>query len=336
MDDRLVAYVCDQAHSSLARAARILGFRPDQVRVLPVDGSFRLADLGLQLTRNTRALKVWLSLRAFGLDAFRAAIDRSLDLAELARRRVEESDVLEPMAPPSLGVACFRRRWDGTDDERELERRNVRLVSALEESGIALASSTRLHGRYAIRLCILSHTSGPEHVEAALDFLEQAEVEAGPASAAAAYDRHRDVTHTFVAALEPDGSVLGALPLFEHLSGAETERALGLAAAREVVAGETVIEQWDLSRDVFVLVSGTVEVRVDGELVRKLEAGDFSGELAALDRGAGFGDPRLATVVATSAVRLLVYPDGALNRLVSELPAVAAVIRAAVAQRLEH
>jgi glutamate/tyrosine decarboxylase-like PLP-dependent enzyme len=43
MNERLVAYVSDQAHSSLARGARILGFRPDQVRVLPVDDDCRLA-----------------------------------------------------------------------------------------------------------------------------------------------------------------------------------------------------------------------------------------------------------------------------------------------------
>jgi len=42
MSDRLVVYCADQAHSSVARAARILGFRPDQVRVLPVDARLRM------------------------------------------------------------------------------------------------------------------------------------------------------------------------------------------------------------------------------------------------------------------------------------------------------
>ena len=37
MRDDLVLYVSDQAHSSIARAARLLGFRPEQVRVLPSD-----------------------------------------------------------------------------------------------------------------------------------------------------------------------------------------------------------------------------------------------------------------------------------------------------------
>ena len=42
MRDDLVVYVSSQSHSSMARAARALGFRPGQVRVLPVDRSFRL------------------------------------------------------------------------------------------------------------------------------------------------------------------------------------------------------------------------------------------------------------------------------------------------------
>src|SRR3954469_16260588 len=42
MSDRVVAYASDQAHSSVARAARLLGFRPDQLRVLPVGDDLRL------------------------------------------------------------------------------------------------------------------------------------------------------------------------------------------------------------------------------------------------------------------------------------------------------
>lgn len=466
MSDRLVAYVSDQTHSSVARGARLLGFRPDQVRVLPTDASLRLrpervaaamdadvragrtpfvvsatagstntgaidplpelaelcrergvwlhvdaayggfavltergrdalrgleladsltldphkwlyqpfecgcllvrdgallrraftitpdylrdteayadgevnfADLGLQLTRGSRALKVWLSLRFFGLDAFRAAIDRALDLAGLARARIEASEAFELAAPPSLGVVCFRRRFDDTDDQQELERRNARLVAALEESGLALASSTRLRGRYAIRLCILNHTSGPEHVERALDFLEQAD--AGIAAAGPPprrYERHRDVRETWPVAMRAAGPPTAQHPLFHGLAPEQEEQVLALARERTAAAGETIVEQWDVSRDFYLILDGTVEVRIDGTRVSELGAGEFFGELAALDWGAGFGYPRLATVVASSPLRLLVFPDGSVNQLVAELPSVAAAIRAAVAERIER
>ena len=42
MDERAVIYMSDQTHSSLPRAARVLGFRPDQVRVIPSDRLARM------------------------------------------------------------------------------------------------------------------------------------------------------------------------------------------------------------------------------------------------------------------------------------------------------
>ena len=59
---------------------------PDYLRdVETVDQEVNSSDLGIQLTRACRALKVWLSLKYFGTDAFRTAIDRSLDLAHRAQ-----------------------------------------------------------------------------------------------------------------------------------------------------------------------------------------------------------------------------------------------------------
>ena len=86
------------------------------------------SDLGVQLTRSCRALKLWISLRYFGVDAFRQAIDRCIDLALHAQRRVERSPELELMSPASLGVVALRRHPAGVDDERTLERINTDLV----------------------------------------------------------------------------------------------------------------------------------------------------------------------------------------------------------------
>ena len=75
---------------------------------------------------------------------------------------------------------------------------------------------------------------------------------------------------------------------------------------------------------------------VDGEIVRDLGAGDFFGELAALEWEAGFAYPRLASVVATGSLRLAVFPAGALNELVTGFPAVGAEIRAAAEARVQR
>jgi glutamate/tyrosine decarboxylase-like PLP-dependent enzyme len=449
MRDDLVLYVSDQAHSSIARAARILGFRSEQVRVLPSDEAFRLSphtvraameadlgrgltpfcvvalggatntgsvdafeelaglcrehgawlhvdaayggfatladpallpglthadsvtldphkwlyqpfecgcvlvrdgrvlrsafeilpdylhdarahegevnfsDLGLQLTRSARALKLWVSLRFFGVGAFRTAIRRTLELAAFAARRVEESDALELMAPPSLGVVCFRRR--DLDEEG-----NAGVAAALERSGTGLVSSTRLHGRLALRLCVLNHQSTAEDVERVLAFLETAEPEAG----APEFERHPPIVSSWPGVPEADLPSLRALPLFAGLEPDQAAQVAAHAALREAAAGEPVIEQWDLGSEFFVILAGTASVSVDGKPARELGPGDFFGELRALEWAAGYAYPRLASVEATSALRLLVFPEGSLKELVERYPPLGTVIREAVAERL--
>ncbi|MET0201108.1 MAG: aminotransferase class I/II-fold pyridoxal phosphate-dependent enzyme [Gaiellaceae bacterium] len=451
MRDDLVLYVSDQAHSSIARAARMLGFRPEQVRVLPSDERFRLApetlraaitadlargltpfsavaqggatntgsvdpldrlaevcrehgawlhvdaayggfaaladpgllpglahadsvtldphkwlyqpfecgcvlvrdgqalrnafeilpdylrdaeadaqevnfcDLGLQLTRSARALKIWVSLRYFGLEAFRQAIRRSLEVAAAAARRVEESRTLELMAPPSLGVVCFRR---GDLDEAS----NAGLVSALERSGTGLISTTRLHGRFALRMCVLNHQSTPEDVEDVLAFLETAE----PQAPEPARERHPSIVSAWPGLPQADLPSLRELPIFAGLEPGQAAQVAARASLREIAAGEPVIEQWDLGAEFFVIVEGTATVTVDGQQARELGRGDFFGELRALEWGAGYAYPRLASVLASSPLRLLVFPEGVLAQLVERYPALDRVIREAVAERLQR
>src|SRR6185437_1060770 len=95
---------------------RAFEIHSDYLRDAEVDeGVVNFADYGLQLTRTSRAFKLWLSLATFGVDAFRDAIDATFDLAEQARRRIEESESLELVAPPSLSIVCFRHRSHDAD-----------------------------------------------------------------------------------------------------------------------------------------------------------------------------------------------------------------------------
>ncbi|TDC68290.1 aminotransferase class V-fold PLP-dependent enzyme, partial [Streptomyces hainanensis] len=63
---------------------------------------------GVQQTREFRALRLWLSLRTFGADAFRSAIDRGLDTAEEIARHIEDSPGLALVTGPALAVVTFR------------------------------------------------------------------------------------------------------------------------------------------------------------------------------------------------------------------------------------
>jgi glutamate/tyrosine decarboxylase-like PLP-dependent enzyme len=328
----------------LVRKGRLLGdtFRitPDYLRDLdPSEEEVNFSDRSLQLTRMARSLKVWLSIQTFGLDAFRAAIDSSLDTALAAQERIERGADLELMRSASLGIVCFRRRFGGALPEPEVERLNRGLLAALEASGRGFASSTRLRGRYAIRFCILNHATSQEYVLDLLDWLERlpvADLENAIPTAPppAPGGRQPDLGQLEAAGGGIDPEVLREAPLFAGLDPDRLQPVAAEAGLREVAPGETVTARWGQDRDFYVVLSGRFEVEVDGELVRELGPGDFFGELAALDWGAGYGYARLATVRATEGGRVISLPPRPFNRLLGESPEIAAAVRAAVAERL--
>ncbi len=151
---------------------------PDYLRDAEVAGDreVNFSDVGIQLSRRSRALKIWLSLQYFGLDAYRETIDRCLDLTLLAQRYVEESETLELMVPATLGVFCFRRRAEGIDDDAAIEALNGRLVAQLMESGRGMVSTTVLDGRSTVRFCVLNHSTTEDDVLEVLRFFETTSV----------------------------------------------------------------------------------------------------------------------------------------------------------------
>jgi aromatic-L-amino-acid/L-tryptophan decarboxylase len=99
-------------------------------------------------------------------------------------------------------------------------------------------------------------------------------------------------------------------------------------------SGEAIINRWQGTRHFYTIVSGSAEVRNDHEVLRELGPGDYFGELAALDWGAGFGYARTAHVVATSPVRLLVLSPSALMELLKRAPDLDRQLRAAARERV--
>nr|MDP9282701.1 aminotransferase class V-fold PLP-dependent enzyme [Chloroflexota bacterium] len=89
MSDRLVVYCADQAHSSIARAARILGFRPDQVRVLPVDDQYRLRPeaLSAAMDADARAGREPLFVAAAAGSTSTGSVDPLPQIAAICRER---------------------------------------------------------------------------------------------------------------------------------------------------------------------------------------------------------------------------------------------------------
>lgn len=124
-------------------------------------GAYWPSDYGLQLTRQFRALKVWMSIREHGLDRFGRMIARNVEQAQYLGRLIEAEPQLELMAPIGLDIVCFRFNPGGTGPEA-LDQLNRDILAELHEQGIAAPSYTTLGGRYCLRVAIANHRSRSE------------------------------------------------------------------------------------------------------------------------------------------------------------------------------
>lgn len=130
----------------------------------PIAGGLAYSDRGVDLTRGFKALKAWMCLKAYGVDAFAAAIEKNVDQTQLLVSKIDAHPELEMVAPAPMNVACFRYVVPGLSDS-ELNELNLEVLLRVQESGEALPSSTVLGGRFAIRACNVNHRATDADVE---------------------------------------------------------------------------------------------------------------------------------------------------------------------------
>ena len=127
-------------------------------------GQVQFRERGPQLTRSARALKLYLSLKVFGLDAFKQAIQRGIELAEYAEELLERDPAWEVVSPASLGIVCFRRTGANDDQTDEMVRRAI-------AEGFTAPSTTILNGRSVARLCTINPRTTNRDIELTLEHL---------------------------------------------------------------------------------------------------------------------------------------------------------------------
>ena len=322
----------------LVREGRLLAeaftINPDYLADYKSD-EVNFSDLRLQLTRvvtGAEDLAVDQLLRRGRLPA---AIDRAIELALLAEDRSRRRRTSSCCRRRRWGSSAFRRRFDGVEDEDTLERLNAGLVTAFEAEGSRPRVLDPVGGQVRDPDVRDEPHQRPGDVDDALDWFATAPRPALPVTPGPGRpeDRHPDVRGGWADAGDFDPGRSGRCRSSPGWMGRARD---GRRAGRElrVAPGDTVIHRWHGTRHFYVIVAGTVEIRgLDGP-VPELGPGEFFGELAALDWGAGFGYARTADVVASSAARLLVLAPATLGELLRRAPELEATLRAVARERL--
>jgi aromatic-L-amino-acid decarboxylase len=134
------------------------------------------ADLSPELSRDFRGLRIWLPLVLHGAGAFKDAIEEKLALTRWAYDALRVDPRFEILDEPQLSVIAFRLKGEGGDSNRQ----NEELMRRVNARGRVFLSSTKLEGRYVIRLCVLSFRT---HMDRVKDAVEAIRAEAGEVAA---------------------------------------------------------------------------------------------------------------------------------------------------------
>ena len=129
----------------------------------PVEG-FVFFEETVELSRRFRALKLWLSLRYHGLAKFREAIRNDLAHAQLLAELITQQPELELMAPVPLSAVCFRYRSREATD-RDSDSLNQEILQRVNRRGKVFLSNATIHGRFALRACVVNHRTTPDDIE---------------------------------------------------------------------------------------------------------------------------------------------------------------------------
>jgi aromatic-L-amino-acid/L-tryptophan decarboxylase len=124
-------------------------------------GPENFTNFGMELSRNFKALKVWMSLKEHGIEKYAGMVRKNLKQAQYLAALIGREPHLELLADVSLNIVCYRYN-PGDKTAEELNAMNKEILMRLQEEGIAAPSYTLLNNRYAIRAAITNHRSRME------------------------------------------------------------------------------------------------------------------------------------------------------------------------------
>jgi len=128
------------------------------------------SEFGIQQSRGFKALKLWMAMRHIGIEGYCQSIARDIALARVLRVRVRAAADFELVSEGPLSVTCFRYAPEGLRGQHaEIDRVNRAVLDGVQRDGKVFLTGTELHGRLALRACIVNFRTQESDLDALID-----------------------------------------------------------------------------------------------------------------------------------------------------------------------
>lgn len=142
---------------------------PDYLRG-SVDDTDRddLMNYNIQLTKDFKALKVWMTFKTYGAEKLKAAIENDCMLARYAADIINIAGDFELLAPVPLSIVCFRytgKNGKYRDNEEQLDIINEKILEGIEEDGRVFFAGTKINGKTSLRINLTNHRRNKDDID---------------------------------------------------------------------------------------------------------------------------------------------------------------------------
>lgn len=137
------------------------------------DGSIEFWDLGPELTRPARGLKLWLTLQVLGIEEIERIIDHGCALAKLVEQIIQKKTGWEIISPAQLGIINFRYISDKALSQTKLDEINQTIAKEITDSGFAQIYTTQIQEKIVLRMCTIHPETTEQDIYDTLNRLMQ-------------------------------------------------------------------------------------------------------------------------------------------------------------------
>ncbi len=126
-------------------------------------------DYGIQLGRRFRSLKLWFTIRYFGVEGLQKIYREHIRLAKIVEEWVQTKNDFELLAPVSMTTICMRVVPKNLSSEEDINTFNKKLLEKINETGKFFLTHTKLNGKFTIRIVISGLRTTEKHVREVMD-----------------------------------------------------------------------------------------------------------------------------------------------------------------------
>jgi glutamate/tyrosine decarboxylase-like PLP-dependent enzyme len=144
------------------------------------------SNYSIQLSRQFRALKIWMSLKQYGIKKYERIINQNIHLARYLEALVDESPDFQAITPANLSIFCFRyfpmdlkQKYEIMDKYKQkqiseyLNQLNQSIIEKTFEDQRIVISSTVLNEIFVLRVCIVNYRTTKQDIKNIISILRE-------------------------------------------------------------------------------------------------------------------------------------------------------------------